>query len=461
MKFDFGPLKRILEPLKPMDSRFDVSEPKPDEDLRRRMLRPIVVGAVIVAVFVVGALIWAAFTEISAAAVAPAEVRVEANRKTLRHRDGGIVSQILVREGQRVAKNAPLLRFDSVQAGAAVDVLQNQYDAVLAQSTRFAAESSGGRSLTFPPELTERMSDPRVAGLVRDQQLLFNSRMQFYESQQGVLSQRIDQLATQMVGVQAQIDSVDEQVGFTEEELEGYQTLYEKGYAPKTLILRYERSLAELKGRRGALLSELNRLRQAQGEARLQLTTLRNQRISEAAEGLRQMQTQLSDVGPRLTAARQVMDRTTVRSPVDGYVLNLTQFTVGGVVAPGELLMDIVPADAPLIVTAKVAPKDIDSVHVGQEARVDVSAFANRRARSLEATVTNVSADRIVDPNTGEAYFLAELRIDPASLRNLPPGAELSAGMQAMAMITTGERSILSYLISPLTDTLDDSLREE
>lgn len=461
MKFDLGALKPIMGPVKPIDPHFDVGEPKPDEDLRRRMLRPVVVGAVVVAVFVVGMLVWAGFTQISSAAVAPAEVRVEANRKTLRHREGGVVSEILVREGQRVAANAPLLRLDAVQADSSVDVLQSQHDAVLAQSARFAAESSGARALNFPADLTSRMSDPRVAGLIRDQQLLFNSRLQFFESQQGVLTQRMDQLATQMVGVQAQIDSIDEQVGYVREELAGYQTLYEKGYAPRTLILRYERSLAELNGRRGALTSELNRLRQAQGEARMQLTTLRNQRISEAAEGLRQMQNQLSDVGPRLTAAQQVLDRTVVRSPVDGYVLNLTQFTVGGVVAPGELLMDIVPADAPLIVWARIAPKDVDNVRVGQEARVDVTAFSTRRARSLTATVTNVSADRIIDPNTGEAYFTAELRIDPASLRNLPPDANLTAGMQATAMITTGRRSILSYLLSPLTNTLDDSLREE
>jgi len=359
-----------------------------------------------------------------------------------------------------VAAGAPLLRFDSVQAAAAVDVLQSQHDAILAQSARFSAESVGARTLVLPPELTDRMADPRVAGLIRDQQLLFNSRLQFFVSQEGVLGQRIDQLATQMVGVQAQLDSIDEQLALTREELAGYQTLYEKGYAPKTLILRYERSLSELGGRRGALTSELNRLRQAQGEARLQLTTLRNQRISEAAEGLRQMQNQLSDVGPRLTAAQQVLDRTTVVSPVDGYVLNLTQFTVGGVVTPGELLMDVVPADAPLIVHARIAPQDIDSVTVGQEARVEITAFA-QRAKPLDATVTSVSADRLVDAQTGATYFLAELRIDPADLAKLPEGASLSPGMPGRAMIVTGRRSILDYMISPLTDTFDGALREE
>ena len=461
MKFDLTPLKPVLGPIRPLESRFDVGEHAPDQDLKQRMWRPILIGLAVVGVFVFGLLIWAAFANISAAAVAPGEVRVEANRKTLRHRDGGVVSQILVREGELVRAGQPLIRFDDVQAKAAVDVLQNQMDAVLAQSARFAAESTNSRSLSFPESLTGRMSDPRVAGLVRDQQLLFDSRLQFFESQQAVLSQRMDQLATQMVGVRAQIDSVDQQISLTEEELAGYQTLYEKGYAPKTLILRYERSLADLKGRKGALLAELNRLRQGQGEARLQLTTLRDERISQAAEGLRQMQTQLSDVGPRLTAAQQVLDRTTVRSPVDGYVLNLTQFTVGGVVAPGELLMDVVPADAALIVTARVSPKDIDSVHVGQKARVTISAFSSRKAPPLEATVVTVSADRLIDANTGQAYFQADLRIAPEALKKLPAGAQLTPGMPAQAMIVTGDRSVLSYLVNPLTDTIGEAMREE
>ncbi len=461
MKFDLTPLKPVLGPIRPIDSRFDVGDHEPDKDLNQRLWRPIVVGCVVVGVFVVGLLLWAAFANISAAAVAPAEVRVEANRKTLRHRDGGVVSQILVREGERVQAGEPLIRFDDVQAKAAVDILQNQMDAVLAQSTRFAAESTNGRSLNFPEALTSRMSDPRVAGLVRDQQLLFTSRLQFFESQQAVLTQRVEQLATQMVGVQAQIDSVEQQIDLTEEELAGYQTLFEKGYAPKTLILRYERTLADLKGRKGALLAELNRLRQAQGEARLQLTTLRDERISQAAEGLRQMQTQLSDVGPRLTAAQQVLDRTTVRSPVDGYVLNLTQFTVGGVVGAGELLMDVVPADAALIVTARVAPRDIDNVRVGQKARVTISAFSSRKVPPLDATVVTVSADRLIDATNGQAYFTADLRIAPEALKELPSGVELSPGMPAQAMIVTGERSILSYLVNPLTDTINDAMREE
>ena len=461
MKFDLTPFRPVLGPIRPLDARFDVGDHEPDRELKQRLWRPSVVGCIFVGVFVVGLLIWAALANISAATVAPAEVRVEANRKTLRHREGGVVSQILVREGELVEAGEPLLRFDDVQARAAVDVLQNQTDAVLAQVARFAAESTGSRNLTFPEALTSRMSDPRVAGIVRDQQLLFTTRLQFFESQQAVLTQRVEQLATQMVGVQAQIDSVEQQIELTEEELAGYQTLFEKGYAPKTLILRYERSLSELKGRQGALLAELNRLRQAQGEARLQLTTLRDERISQAAEGLRQMQTQLSDVGPRLTAAQQVLDRTTVRSPVAGYVLNLTQFTVGGVVAPGELLMDVVPADAALIVTARIPPKDIDSVHVGQEARVTISAFNSRKVAPLDATVVTVSADRLLDANTGEAYFQADLRIAPEALKELPAGQELSPGMPAQAMIVTGERSILSYLVNPLTDTIGEAMREE
>jgi len=276
-----------------------------------------------------------------------------------------------------------------------------------------------------------------------------------------VLAQKLQQLETQIGGVQAQVDAVNESDRLTKEELAGYQTLYEKGYAPKTLILRYQRTLADLAGRRGSLLAEITRLREQIGETRLQITTLKEQRISQAAEGLRQMQSGLAEVTPKLAAARQTLDAATVRSPVDGYVLDLTQFTVGGVVGPGERLMSVVPANAPLIVSARIKPQDIDVVHPGMKARVRLSAFNARRTPPVEAAVLTVSADQLVDEKTGEGYFRADLKIPPQELAKLPKGDKLSPGMPAEAMIVTGRRSILSYVVSPLTDTIRDALRED
>ncbi len=457
MKLDFNAPKAYEAPsfgdkdLVPLDGTMD-----------RRIKRPIIVGSVVVGIFVVGLTLFAAVAKIDSAVVAPGTVRVEDNRKTIRHREGGTVKAILVKEGQRVKQNQVLLTFDEVQPKSTTDVLQNQYDALLSQTARFQAEATSQPTVTFAPELTARAaSDPRVAGIIRDQEFLFSTRQAFFETQSAVLAQKLQQLETQIGGVQAQVDAVKESDDLTREELAGYQTLYEKGYAPKTLILRYKRTLADLAGRRGQLIAEITRLREQIGETRLQITTLREQRISQAAEGLRQMQTGLAEVTPKLTAARQTLNSATVRSPSDGYVLDLTQFTVGGVVAPGERLMSVVPADAPLIVTARIRPQDIDSVHAGMTARVRLSAFNARTAPPVDAEVITVSADQLIDEKTGVGYFRTDLRIPPAELAKLPKGSKLTPGMPAEAMIVTGRRSILSYIVSPLTDTIRDALRED
>lgn len=455
-------MNREVTPLKPyVTPSFSGAEQSLDPELKRKLRQPMIIGGVVVGVFVVAMILWAAVAPIRSAIMAQGIVRVEANRKVIRHREGGTVKAIPVKEGQHVILGQPLLILDDVQPRASVDVFQNQYDALAAQSARFEAEATGRRILAFPASLTNRMSDPRVAGLIRDQQLLFATRLQFFDSQADVLNQRQSQIESQISGVQAQLDALEESVRLTKEELAGYQTLYEKGYAPKTLILRYDRSLAELAGRRGALNAEITRLRQQKGETRLQLGSLRDQRVSQAAEGLRQMQSGLSDVSPRLTAALQTLEHSVLRSPVDGYVLDLSQSTIGGVIGSGEVLMNIVPANAPLIVSARIKPADIDDVKVGMKAQVRLTAFNYRKVSPVEGDVIAVSADQLSDPKSGEGYFRADVRIPPAQLATLPKGAKLSPGMPATVSITTGTRTILSYVVSPLTDTIRDSLKED
>lgn len=456
MKFELGPVKPYVTPA------FSGSDLAPlDPELQRRVKRPMIMGSIVVAVFVVGLTLWAAVSPLDSAVVAPGTVRVEDNRKTVRHLQGGTVRAILAREGQHVKLNQVLLRFDDVQTRASVDVLQNQYDNMLAQTARLQAEATNQRVIVFPPELLARQSDPRVAGLIRDQQFLFATRLQFFETQGDVLGQRLQQVETQIGGVKAQIDALNESDRLTKEELAGYQTLYEKGYAPKTLILRYKRTLAEQAGRRGALLAETTRLREQIGETRLQINTQREERVSQAAEGLRQMQTGLSDIGPKLAAATQMLEASTVRSPADGYVLDLTQFTVGGVVAPGERLMSVVPANSPLLVTVRIKPQDTDIVKPGLKARVRLSAYNSQRVPPVDAEVINVSADQLTDERNGESYFRADVRIPPQELTKLPSGVKLRPGMPAEAMIVTGKRTVLSYIVSPLTDTIRDALRED
>jgi len=457
MKLDLTPVKRsYVAPTFGSDEK----EPMPTE-LQQRLRRPMVVGAGVIGAFVLGLGLWASVSQLSTGITAQAEVRADAQRKTLRHKDVGIVKAILVKEGQHVRAGQPLLLFNDVEARAAVTVMQNQYDTFLTQNARFSAEALGKTTLELPAELTARMGDPAVATLVRDQQFVFMTRQQLFQSQAAVLQQRIEQQETQVVGAQAQLDSIIEQQRLTEEELSGYRKLFEQGFASKNLILRYERTLAELGGRKGQLLSEIARLRQQIGETRLQLTSIRNERESQAAEGLRDSQAKLADVIPRLTTARQNLEATVVRSPVDGYVFNLTQFTVGGVVGGGEVMMDVVPSGTPLTVTAMIKPEDVDEVHEGMKAKVKLTGLNQRFNDSLDATVSVVSKDRMTNEKTGTTFYRVDLRIAPSELKKLKKGVQMTPGMPAAALIVTGERSVMGFLISPITATLEDAFREE
>jgi HlyD family type I secretion membrane fusion protein len=432
-----------------------------DPDLKRRLQRPMIVGAAIIGVLVVGLGVWASFSSLSTGITAPGEVRVEANRKTIRHKDSGTIRQIMVHEGQLVRGGQPLITFNDVEVRAAYDVFQSQVDSLTSQAARFSAEATGKPTLDFPPELMSRMSDPRVAGMVRDQQVLFTTRLQLFQSQNAVLDQRLDQLKTQIGGDQAQVDSVNVQRQLTAEEMAGYQTLYDKGFAPKPLILRYQRSIADLDGKKGSLLADIAKLGQQIGETRMQIAATRDTRESQAAEGLRDTQSHLADTMPRLTSAKESLDQSVVRSPVDGYVFNLTQFTVGGVTGNGEVLMDIVPANSPVIVTAMIKPEDVDDVRVGMKAQVRLSGLNQRWHTPLDAKVLLVSADKISNEKTGTSTYRVDLRIDPKELTKLKHDTQITPGMPAQVMVVTGSRTVMGSLISPITDTLHDALRDQ
>lgn len=430
-------------------------------ELQHRLRRPMLVGAAVIGVFVVGLGIWASLGQLATGVPAQAEVRADSQRKTMRHKESGTVKAILVREGQLVRAGQPLLLFNDVEPRAAVDVLQSQYDTFVAQRARFLAEATGKATVDFPADLLARMADPRVATLVNGQQFLFTTRQTFQQSQAGVLGQRLEQQQTQVQGQQAQLDSVVEQQRLTEEELAGYRKLNEQGFAPKTLILRYERSQAELAGRKGQLVADIARIRQQMGETRLQLASLRDERESQSAEGLRDSEAKLADVIPRLTAAREALAATVVRSPVDGYVFNLTQFTVGGVIGAGEVMMDVVPSQTPLTVTAMIKPEDVDEIHPGMKATVRLTGLNQRFNDALDGTVSVVSADRITNEKSGMAFYRVDVRIAPGELRKLKKGVQLTPGMPAMVQFVTGKRSVMSFLISPITSTLEDAFREE
>jgi HlyD family type I secretion membrane fusion protein len=427
---------------------------------RDSMRAPLVAGGAIIGIFVVGFGVWAAFAPIWGAVTAAGVVRVESNRKTLKSRDGGIIRQINVREGDAVLPNQLLIKFDDTVARAQLEILENQYDSFAMQAARLQAEAVR-RPLVIPADLAARRADPRVTAIIQNETLIFESRKAAIEGQAAILNQRFEQLRTGRSGLQIQVDSLDQQLVLMKEELQGYQTLYEKGYTPKTLILRLERQLADTQGRRGALLAEITKNQQQAGETRLQLASLYEQRGSDVATTLREAESRISDVQPRLDAARQSLAQTEIRSPAAGYVLNLSQFTLGGVAGAGETLLDVVPSNTPLVISAQIRPSDIDQVRVGMNADVSLQAYNSYRVPKIPAEVMAVSADSIPIKETKESYFRADLRIRPEDLRKLPKGVRLYPGMPATVMIRTDKRTVLSFLIGPIGEIIDHSLREQ
>jgi len=445
-----------------------------DARLEARMRRPMVVGGAIIAVLVVGLGLWASLTPLASGTTASGEVEVESNLKTIRHKEGGVVRRILVSEGQKVTADQPMIVLDDTEPKAMVDVLQNQADTFMATAARAEAEATGKTAVAFPAELLARTADPRVAGLIRDQQFLFTTRLHLLQSQTQVLEQRIEQSQNQIAGDQAQVESVNDQSRLTAEEMQGYQTLYAKGYAPKSLILRYQRSMSDLAGRKGQLVADMARLKQQQGETRMQMVSVRNQRETQAADELKEAQSKLADVTPRLAAAKQTLASTVMRSPVDGYVFNLTQYTQGGAIGAGEVLMQVVPSDAALLVSAMVKPQDIGSVHVGMDAQVRIGALNPRWHGPMKAKVVMVAPDKSAPTPQARAaaaqgqpepmalgFYRVDVQIDPKELTKLRPNERITPGMPATVMLVSGKRTLMGFLISPITDTLRHAFHEE
>lgn len=454
-------LLRGRTPPPPTVQEFGASTAYQSPALSLRMRRPIVTGSVVLLVFVLGLFLWAIFSPIYSAVVSPGTVKVEGNSKEIRHLDAGIIRQILVHEGQHVAKGQLLVRFDDTGANATVQVYQSGVDAARAQVARFQAQAANAASINFPVDLVQRgNSDPTVAALLVSQRNLFLSTMMLYSNQAQVLDAQATQLENQVAGLQAQIAATDGQSDLIQQELNGVQALNKEGYAPRTRLLALQRSAVGLKGQRGSLMADTARARQAIGQIRIQQVQLTERRQTEAADGIRQAQLQLTELEPKLHALRESLDQIEMRSPVDGYVFNLTQHTEGAAAGTGELLMSIVPSNSRLTILARVRPQDITDVKVGMPARVTLTAYNPRTTPQVEGRVEVVSADATDDPQLRETYYQVRVTVDPSELAKAGPKVKLTPGMPTIVSIVTSHRTIMNYILGPLSESMHSAMRE-
>ena len=420
----------------------------------------MIAGAAIMAAFFVGLGGWAAFAPLNSAAVAPAVVKVEGNRKSVQHLEGGIVKELRVREGDKVAAEQTLILLDDTQARAAVDVFSKQYDELTAQEARLIAERDGAAAVQFPQALIARRAEPDVAAIIAGQTNLFKSRRTTLTGTVDVLRKKISQTQEQIVGLEGQAAAYKRQLQSTHNENNGLRDLFKKGYVPRQRMLELERSEAALEGQIAEVSANILRARQSIEEVNVQIVQAQSDRFAQVANDLRDVQVKLLEIGPKVSSAKETLRRTEIRSPYAGVVVGLTAFSVGGVISPGEKIMDVVPEKGGLIVEATVAPEDVKDLHVGMRAEVHLTAYKQRTVPIIHGKVLQVSADRLTDTKTGAGYYLAQVKVDEQELAELKD-VRLAPGMPALVMIPTGERSALDYLLRPLTDSLRKSFREQ
>ena len=429
----------------------------------RPSVRPgpyIAAGLLVVLAMFGGLGTWAALAPLSGAVIAPGTVTVDTKRKTVQHLEGGIVAEILARDGDRVARGQLLIRLDETRASANLAILDGRLSDLKARRARLLAERHGADRVVFADGLLHRKDDPHVAEILAGQQDLFAARRESLAGEIAILQQSIRQFREEVKGLEAQQRSKARQVELIEDELAGLRLLYEKGYAPRTRILALERAAEQLKGERGEHVAEIAKARRSIGEVRLKVLQLQKSFREKVVAELREVQAEIFDLEERRVAFEDALDRLDIRAPRAGTVVRLSVHTLGAVIGPGEAVMDIVPQDDDLGIEARGRPQDVDKVQLRQTTVVRLSAFNLRTTPELRGAVIAVSADRLVDEDTREPYYLTRVRIPEAELAKIGE-LKLVPGMPAEVFIDTGERTALSYLLKPFSDGLARAFKDE
>lgn len=437
------------------------SEPRLDDPKR-----DIRVGTAIAFAFFVVLLGWAALTPLDAAVRANGFISVLGNRQAVQHPTGGVVTALHVREGQVVRKGDVLVELSAPETRAAERAVTSDYFMLLAQRERLLAEQAGQSSFDPPAEFASLSDEdrPLAQQALRMQMGEMRARGGSMSAQQSVLSQRQRQLDEQRNGYAQRRISLIEQQRILEDELSGLRSIAEKGFASKNRVRALERAQAELRGQEAAMAAEMARAGEGMGETRMQSLSLFRGTQEEIATNLRETQAKLSEALPKLIALREQLERSQIRAPATGQVVGLSVFTVGGVVAPGSTLMEIVPRDRNLVIQANVNPADADNVFVGQEAQLHFESVRNQNLPLMSGRVRTISADSFTDESTGQRYFRAEIEVPTKELeaiQGLLGQGQLRPGLPVDAMLSVRKRSALQYLLEPLTGTFRHALHEQ
>lgn len=422
--------------------------------------RHIRMGWLVVLAGVGSALLWAATAPLDQGVPVSGTVTVVSNRKAVQHKSGGTVAEILVAEGDKVTAGQPLLRMNDVQPRAEAELVRVQYYAALATQARLLAEQEGGRGIRFAEQLLRERNDTQVAQSMRVQQELLASRQQALASELAALAESEAGMTAQAAALRAAREDRRAQLALIDQQLVGMRDLARDGYVAQNRLLDLERARAQLAGAVAEDGGNLARLERQIAESQARGQQRRHEYQKEVRSQLSEVMRDAQALSNRLSGQNYELDNIMVKAPVDGVVMGMNVFTVGGVVAPGFRLMDIVPTDDPLVVEGQLPVTLVDKVHPGLPVELLFPAFNRASTPQIPGTVTQVSADRFVDERTGMPYYKLKAQVAPAGIALIKELA-IRPGMPVELFVKTGERTFLSYLMKPITDRARSALAEE
>ena len=402
---------------------------------------------------------WATFTELNGAVIAPATIMVESYSKKVQHKEGGIVGDIRVKDGDRVEIGQALVILDNTETKSELAIIDGLLDEALAKQARLEAQRDRASAIIFPEEVLTRAGEPGVAAIMAGQTKLFNARLQANIGKKEQLNQQIGQLSEQIGGLESQKNAKEKQLTLISAELTDLKDLQSKGLVPISRVMAMDRETARLDGERGELVASKASAEARIAEVKLQILQIDEEDLSQTLTDLREIEGKVSELKERKLAIASRLERMVIKSPITGDVYQLAVHTIGGVIGPGEPLMLIVPEADELILQAQVMPQDIDQVRPGQIAHIRFPAFNSRLTPEVAAEVTQISADTSRTDASSPPFYSVRLMISAKELDKLGTN-KLKPGMPAEAFIQTEAQTPLTYFLKPLTDQFTHALRE-
>lgn len=423
--------------------------------------KPVLFGLIVIGVFVGGFSLWAGLAPLESASLASGKIIVAGYHRTIQHLEGGIVKAIYIKDGVAVKKDQVLLQLDDYQAKIALQLRRDEVFELLGIDARLQAEKNNDSQITFSSRLLAESSNAKVQEIMKGQNAIFQANEKAFQANITILEQQISQVTEQIKGIESTNESTLKQLKLINEEETSVAYLEKRKLIERSRLLSLQREAARLNGMIGESQSKIAMLHQHAGEIKLKIVTLKKERNKEILTELRETQQKLSATIEKEKSADDVLTRTTIYAPQSGIVVGLKIHTVGGVIKPGEPIMDIVPNQEKLVIEARVNPNDIDVVHKGLVAKVQLVAFKSRTTPTLLGTVTEVSADTYTDEKTGAPYYLAQIVIDKDELNRLPTIQKLYPGMPVEVMIITEKLTPWQYFIAPISQSFHKAFREQ